>query len=81
MINPLCAQLLMPLARDGALDNLFTALQGVAPDLALRGCQLRGRARHGLRGHAPAGDRPARPAGAPDRRCCRSACSSSTATG
>lgn len=36
MVNPLCAQLLMPLAPDGALDNLFTVLQAVAPDLAHR---------------------------------------------
>jgi diguanylate cyclase (GGDEF)-like protein/PAS domain S-box-containing protein len=36
MLNPLCAQLLLPLARDGELTNLFTALQGLAPDLALR---------------------------------------------
>jgi len=36
MVNPLCAQLLMPLAPDGALDNLFTALQGLVPDLAHR---------------------------------------------
>lgn len=33
MANPLCAQLLMPLSRDGNLDNLFTALAPVAPDL------------------------------------------------
>ncbi|CAN5906489.1 hypothetical protein BH11PSE8_BH11PSE8_33580 [soil metagenome] len=33
MVNPLCAQLLMPLSRDGALSNLFAALEGVAPDL------------------------------------------------
>jgi len=33
MVNPLCAQLLMPLSRDGGLSNLFTALEGVAPDL------------------------------------------------
>jgi diguanylate cyclase (GGDEF)-like protein/PAS domain S-box-containing protein len=32
-INPLSAQLLMPLSRDGALSNLFTALENVAPDL------------------------------------------------
>jgi GGDEF domain-containing protein len=31
MINPLSAQLLMPLTRDAGLGNLFTALQGVAP--------------------------------------------------
>lgn len=36
MINPVSAKLLMPLSLDGGLDNLFTALAGVAPDL----CQL-----------------------------------------
>lgn len=36
MINPLCAQLLMPLSRDGGLANLFTALETIAPDLRLR---------------------------------------------
>ncbi|HUD35221.1 MAG TPA: diguanylate cyclase [Variovorax sp.] len=36
MINPLCAQLLMPLSRDGGLANLFVALQDVAPDLRHR---------------------------------------------
>ncbi len=36
MVNPLCAHLLMPLSRDGNLDNLFTALQPVAPDLRHR---------------------------------------------
>jgi diguanylate cyclase (GGDEF)-like protein/PAS domain S-box-containing protein len=33
MINPISAQLLMPLSRDGTLTNLFTALEGVAPEL------------------------------------------------
>jgi diguanylate cyclase (GGDEF)-like protein/PAS domain S-box-containing protein len=33
MLNPLCAQLLMPLSSDGGLDNLFTALEQVAPEL------------------------------------------------
>ncbi len=33
MVNPTAAQLLMPLSRDGTLDNLFTALREVAPDL------------------------------------------------
>lgn len=33
MINPISAQLLMPLSRDGNLTNLFSALEGVAPDL------------------------------------------------
>ncbi len=33
MINPVSAQLLMPLSRDGDLSNLFTALEGVAPAL------------------------------------------------
>jgi diguanylate cyclase (GGDEF)-like protein/PAS domain S-box-containing protein len=36
MINPLCAQLLMPLSPDGGLSNLFDALAGVAPDLRHR---------------------------------------------
>jgi diguanylate cyclase (GGDEF)-like protein/PAS domain S-box-containing protein len=33
MINPISAQLLMPLSRDGELSNLFTVLEGVAPEL------------------------------------------------
>ncbi|MET0323017.1 MAG: diguanylate cyclase [Duganella sp.] len=33
MLNPLSAQLLMPLSRDGELVNLFEALAPVAPDL------------------------------------------------
>ena len=33
MMNPVSAQLLMPLSRDGGLDNLFVALQDVAPEL------------------------------------------------
>jgi diguanylate cyclase (GGDEF)-like protein len=33
MINPISARLLMPLLRGGALDNLFTALHDVAPQL------------------------------------------------
>jgi diguanylate cyclase (GGDEF)-like protein/PAS domain S-box-containing protein len=33
LINPISAQLLMPLSRDGCLDNLFTALEDVAPDV------------------------------------------------
>jgi len=36
MINPTAARLLMPLAPDGALDNLFHALRDVAPALSLR---------------------------------------------
>ena len=35
MANPISAQLLMPLSRDGALDNLFTVLENVAPELRL----------------------------------------------
>lgn len=42
MINPISAQLLMPLARGGDLSNLFTALESVAPDL-----------RHLCAGYAP----------------------------
>jgi diguanylate cyclase (GGDEF)-like protein/PAS domain S-box-containing protein len=33
MANPLSAQLLMPLSRNGELTNLYTALEGVAPEL------------------------------------------------
>jgi predicted signal transduction protein with EAL and GGDEF domain len=33
MINPISAQLLMPLSPDGCLTNLFTALEGVAPQV------------------------------------------------
>jgi diguanylate cyclase (GGDEF)-like protein/PAS domain S-box-containing protein len=33
MMNPLAAQLLMPLSRDGTLDNLFSVLEPVAPEL------------------------------------------------
>lgn len=36
LINPLCAQLLMPLAKEGDLSNLFTVLASVVPDLAYR---------------------------------------------
>lgn len=33
MMNPVAAQLLMPLSRNGGLDNLFVALESVAPEL------------------------------------------------
>jgi diguanylate cyclase (GGDEF)-like protein/PAS domain S-box-containing protein len=46
LINPISAQLLMPLSRDGSLDNLFTALEGVAPDL--RSMTARFTDRHGM---------------------------------
>lgn len=36
MMNPLSAQLLLPLAADAELGNLFDALRGVAPDLRSR---------------------------------------------
>jgi diguanylate cyclase (GGDEF)-like protein/PAS domain S-box-containing protein len=35
MINPISAQLLMPLSRNGDLANLFTTLENVAPELRL----------------------------------------------
>jgi diguanylate cyclase (GGDEF)-like protein/PAS domain S-box-containing protein len=35
LINPVSAQLLMPLSRDGSLTNLFTALESVAPEVCL----------------------------------------------
>ena len=36
MMNPVAAQLMMPMAPDGALSNLFAALQSIAPDLKHR---------------------------------------------
>ena len=36
MVNPLCAQLLMPLSRDAELSNLFLVLERLAPDLRHR---------------------------------------------
>ena len=36
LINPISARLLMPLSRDGSLDNVFDVLAGVAPDLRAR---------------------------------------------
>src|SRR3954466_5185 len=33
MVNPMSAQLLMPLSRDGSLDNLFDVLEPLLPDL------------------------------------------------
>jgi diguanylate cyclase (GGDEF)-like protein len=52
MINPISAQLLMPLARDGSMDNLFTVLQDVAPqlrELTVRFAQPSGPICEGLR--------------------------------
>ncbi|MGX4640293.1 sensor domain-containing diguanylate cyclase [Massilia sp. SYSU DXS3249] len=46
MINPISAQLLMPLSPDGNLTNLFAALEDVAPDLRLQCAQYPGR--HGM---------------------------------
>lgn len=40
MLNPLSAQLLMPLSQDGELTNLFDALAPVAPDLQLQCSQF-----------------------------------------
>ena len=36
MLNPMASQLLMPLSRDGMLENLFTVLDVVAPELRAR---------------------------------------------
>jgi diguanylate cyclase (GGDEF)-like protein/PAS domain S-box-containing protein len=60
MINPISAQLLMPLQRDGNLTNLFDALEDVAPELRQL-CRVYGRASgmvcDGLHIHlAPASD-------------------------
>jgi hypothetical protein len=32
-LNPMSAQLLLPLSRDGSLDNLFTVLERFAPEV------------------------------------------------
>jgi diguanylate cyclase (GGDEF)-like protein/PAS domain S-box-containing protein len=44
MINAYSAQLLMPLSRNGGISNLFTTLEGVAPELRhlVAGCGLAG---------------------------------------
>lgn len=60
MMNPVAAQLLMPLSHDGGLDNLFTALARVAPEL--RECTARhgepyGKICDGLHVHLEAGAR------------------------
>jgi hypothetical protein len=70
MINPISAQLLMPLSRDGCLTNLFTALEGVAPELRHLCASLPAQ-RHGLRrpAHPPEQRAPARACGC--RTCCR----------
>ncbi len=36
LVNPVCANLLMPLSRTGSIDNLFDALEPLAPDLRHR---------------------------------------------
>jgi diguanylate cyclase (GGDEF)-like protein/PAS domain S-box-containing protein len=46
MINPLCAQLLMPLSLDGGLSNLFAVLEDAMPDLQHRVKQFE--APHGM---------------------------------
>ncbi len=60
MINPISAQLLMPLSPDGCLTNLFTALESVAPDLRLQ-CEQYPRSNgmvfEGLHIHLRASDR------------------------
>jgi len=58
MMNPVAAQLLMPLSRNGGLDNLFVALEGVAPELraaAARHAESYGKVCDGLHLHLDAG--------------------------
>ncbi|HEX8602157.1 MAG TPA: bifunctional diguanylate cyclase/phosphodiesterase [Pseudoduganella sp.] len=58
MLNPMAAQLLMPLAPDGALDNLFAIFDTTAPDLraAVARCDTpSGVVVEGLRINAPDG--------------------------
>jgi diguanylate cyclase (GGDEF)-like protein/PAS domain S-box-containing protein len=60
MINPISAQLLMPLSPDGCLTNLFSALESVAPDLRLQCAQYpkaNGMVFEGVHIHLRAGDR------------------------
>lgn len=60
MINPVSAQLLMPLSGGANLSNLFTALAGVAPDLRQRCAAFElpyGRVCDALRIQLPAGVR------------------------
>ena len=45
MVNPMCAQLLMPLAPDGSLENIFDTLDTAAPEL--RGMVAQFTASHG----------------------------------
>ncbi|QBE67130.1 sensor domain-containing diguanylate cyclase [Pseudoduganella lutea] len=63
--NPISAQLLMPLSRDGCLDNLFTALQDVAPEVRMLCSEFtapRGRICDGLHIHLHGGGRRNEPA-------------------
>jgi diguanylate cyclase (GGDEF)-like protein/PAS domain S-box-containing protein len=63
MINPIAAQLLMPLSRDGALDDLPALLEDVAPDLRalIQGfTQAHGMICNGLRIQLRAGARAAK---------------------
>ncbi|WP_229455256.1 diguanylate cyclase [Massilia sp. KIM] len=58
LMNPVAAQLLMPHSRDGGLDNLFVALESVAPDLRFqveRFAQPSGKICDGLHVHLNAG--------------------------
>lgn len=57
MMNPIAAQLLMPLSRNGGLDNLFVALEKAAPDLrsaAARHTEPYGKVCDGLHVHLEA---------------------------
>jgi len=59
MINPISAQLLMPLSSDGGLTNLFGALESVAPGLRLQCAQYpreQGMVFEGLHIHLRAGE-------------------------
>lgn len=58
MMNPVAAQLLMPLSRDGGLDNLFVALDSAAPELraaASRHAEPYGKVCDGLHVHLDTG--------------------------
>lgn len=60
LMNPLSAQLLMPLSKDGGLSNLFNTLESVAPELRLMAADftaLRGTICEGFRAQLNAGVR------------------------
>jgi hypothetical protein len=67
MLNPMASQLLMPLAPDGDLTNLFKVLQAHAPDLAHPAVRRRRQGTIGTVAWPAEGGRAARDGGAARR--------------